>query len=199
MPKRKFHSVKGFNHHVKDAKELIFDGTENPTDRPQNADNQKSKFSGKKGTHTDIMLLLSDKRSWIYYVSEIYDGSNVDMGILKKEFPPGKNWFKKHKVLFDLGFVGVEKYYAIKELVIGKKKPYKTKKNPDAKLSEDQKQKNTKISRERIYVEHAIGRMKKFRILKNRCRLKCNVIKNRIIGICAGLSNYELSIKHSLS
>lgn len=199
MPKRKFNTVKGFNHHVKKAKELIFDGTEHPTERPQNSDNQKSKYSGKKGTHTDIILLLSDKHSWIYYVSKIYDGSNVDMGLLKKEFPPGKSWFKKHKVLFDLGFVGVEKYYEIKELVIGKKKPYKTKKNPNVKLSEDQKQKNSQISRERIFVEHAIGRMKKFRILKNRCRLKCDVMKNRIVGICAGLSNYDLSLKCSLS
>jgi len=55
------------------------------------------------------------------------------------------------------------------------------------------------VSKERIYVEHAIGRMKKFRILKNKCRLKSSDMKNRIIGICAGLSNYDLSIKHSLS
>lgn len=199
MPKRKFTNVQSFNYHVRKAKELIFDGTENPVERPQDADNQRSKYSGKKGTHTDIMLLLSDKRSWIYYVSELYDGCNVDMGILKKEFPPEKNWFKKHKVIFDLGFVGVDKIYKIKNLVIGKKRPYKTKKNPDAKMSEDQKQKNTAISRERIYVEHAIGRMKKFRILKNRCRYKCIVMKNRIIGICAGLANYDLIIKHSLS
>ena len=195
MPKRKFENVRSFNHHVKKANELIFDGTENAIERPQGYDNQKVKYSGKKGTHTDIMLLLSDKKSWIYYVSKIYDGSNVDIGILKKEFPPEKKWFKNHKVLFDLGFVGVEKYYKIGELVIGKKKPYKTKRNPDAKLSEEQKAKNTKISQDRIYVEHAIGRMKKYRILKNRCRLKCIVMKNRIIGLCAGLSNYDLSIK----
>lgn len=196
MPKRSFDTVEEFESHVSKAEELIFDGTENSIERPQDNDNQKSKFSGKKKTHTDISLLLSDKKTWIYYLSELYDGSHVDMGILKKEFPPGQGWFKKFKVLFDLGFVGVDKLYEIKELIIGEKKKRKSKNNPSPKLSDKQKDKNRKVSRERIFVEHAIGRMKIFRILKNRCRFKCQKMKNKIIGICAGLWNYKLSLKN---
>ena len=139
-------------------------------------------------------MLLSDKATWIYYVSNLYDGSNVDFGILKKEFPVGKGWFKKCRVLVDLGFVGIDKLYEIKELVIGKKKPRKSKNNPEPELTDEQKEKNKKVSRERIFVEHAIGKMKKFRILKNRCRLKCQVLKNKILGICAGLWNYHLML-----
>jgi len=195
MPKRSFEKVTEFENHVRNAKELIFDGTENPTERPQNNDSQKSKYSGKKKTHTDIALLLSDKNTWIYYLSELYDGSNVDMSILKTEFTPGLGWFKKFKVLFDLGFVGVGKIYEIKELIIGKKKPRKSKNNPEPKLSKEEKLKNKEVSSERIYVEHAIGKMKIFRILKNRCRFKCNKMKNRIIGVCAGLWNYKLVLK----
>ena len=194
MPKRRFETVEEFEAHTSNAAELIFDGTENPTERPKDYDNQKEKYSGKKHTHTDIALLLSDKATWIYYVSELYDGKNVDMGILKKEFAPQKSWFKNHKVLFDLGFVGVEKLYKFKELIIGEKKPRKSKKNPKPKLTKEQKEKNQKISRERIFVEHAIGKMKRFRILKNRCRIKCQKLKNRIIGICAGLWNYQLTL-----
>lgn len=195
MPKRSFETVSEFEAHVIKAKELIFDGTENPTERPQNNDNQKKKYSGKKKTHTDIALVLSDKATWIYYVSQLYEGSNVDMGILKKEFAPGKGWFKNHKMLFDLGFVGVEKIYKMKEVIIGEKKPRKSKNNPAPELSEEQKARNTKISRERIFVEHAIGKMKIFRILKNRCRFKCQKMKNKIIGVCAGLWNHKLSLK----
>ena len=33
MPKRKFESVREFKNYVSKAKELIFDGTENPTER----------------------------------------------------------------------------------------------------------------------------------------------------------------------
>ncbi len=74
--------------------------------------------------------MISDKRQYIYYVSHLYAGSNVDMGILKSEFTPGEGWFKNHKVLFDLGFVEVGKHYEFAELIIGQKKPRKSKKNP---------------------------------------------------------------------
>lgn len=124
----------------------------------------------------------------------MYAGSQVDIGILKKEFPPGQGWFRNLRVLFDLGFVGVDKYYTFKELVIGEKKPRKSKKIPSPQMSDEQKQKNRNVSKERIFVEHAIGRMKKYRILKNRCRLKSQQLKNRIIGICAGLANYQLDL-----
>ena len=141
-------------------------------------------------------MVLSDKAQWVYYVSNYYPGSNVDFGVLKNEFTPGGGWFRNIKLLVDLGFVGIDKIYEIKELIIGKKKPRKSKKNPKTELSPEQKEKNRAVSRERIFVEHAIGRMKKYRILKNRCRIKSMDLKNRIIGICAGLSNYQLSTNY---
>lgn len=196
MPRRGFEDVADFEGHVSEAGELIFDGTENPVERPQSNDGQKVKYSGKKKTHTDAALVLSDKKRKIYYVSRYYDGSNVDMGILKMEFPPDKAWFAKLRVLFDLGFVGVGKTYEFLELVIGEKKPRRSKSNPEPKLTDAQKGSNKKISKERIFVEHAIGGMKIYRILKNRCRLKCQQMKNRILGLCAGLWNYHLSLNN---
>jgi uncharacterized protein (DUF2344 family) len=85
--------------------------------------------------------------------------------------------------------------YKFKELIIGEKKPKKSKKNPKPELTQEQKIKNKAVSRERIFVEHAIGKMKKYRILKNRCRLKCMKIKNRILGIAAALWNYQIELK----
>lgn len=186
--------MEDFERQVSVAEELIFDGTENLTERPQDHDKQKDKYSGKKKTHTDLALVLSDKQTKIYYVSKYYDGKNVDMGVLKREFPPEQSWFKNFKVLFDLGFIGVEKLYEFKELIIGEKKPRKSKKNPNPELTGEQKLKNRSVSRERIFVEHAIGKMKRYRILKNRCRIKCPVIKNRILGIAAGLWNYQIDL-----
>ncbi|MEM9887987.1 MAG: transposase family protein, partial [Bacteroidota bacterium] len=80
--------------------------------------------------------------------------------------------------------------------IIGERKPRKSKSNPDPELSEEQKQKNKRVSKERIFVEHAIGKMKRYRILKNRCRLKCQKLKNRILGIAAALWNYQLLINN---
>lgn len=196
MPRRKFEDVEDFKLHVAGANELIFDGTENLTERPQDADKQRHKYSGKKKTHTDVAMVLSDKETQIYYVSEYYDGKHNDMGIFKKEFDPSKGWFTNFKVLFDLGFTGVDKLYEFKELIIGEKKSRKSKKNPKPTLSEQQKIKNKGVSRERIFVEHAIGKMKRYRILKNRCRLKCTVLKNRILGIAAALWNYQIDLKY---
>ena len=171
--------------------EIIFDGFENMTERPQGYEDREVKYSGKKGTHTDIALLMPDKQTWVYYVSGFYDGGNVDFGLFKKGFPPGKGWSKKKKVIVGPGFQGIKKLYGAREIIIGEKKPEG---GPKPKLAPEQKKRNTEAGRERIYVEHAIGRLKKFRVLKNRCRLKCQNFKNQVIGICAGLWNYELTL-----
>lgn len=193
MPKRCFDTVDEFEVHLGDTSELLFDGTEMHCERPEGKEGQRAKFSGKRKAHTDLALVLSDRSTWIHYVSRLYEGSNVDFSVLKQEFQPGKEWFEKFKVIVDLGFVGIAKEFEIKKLVIGIKKPRKSKNNPNPELTEEQKEWNKKVGRARIHVEHAIGRMKIFRILKNKCRMKSNEMKNRIIGVCAGLWNYKIA------
>jgi len=180
--------------HLQGEDEVIFDGTENEIERPQDAERQKDAYSGKKKRHTDVALILSNKKRKIFYVSYLYEGRSVDIGILKEEFQVDKGWFKNLRVLFDLGFVGVDKLYEFKELVIGHKRPRKSKSNPKPQLSPEQKEKNKLVSKERIYVEHAIGGMKRYRILKNKARSKSYELKNQIIGNCAALWNYKLEI-----
>ena len=112
MPKRTFNNSQELEDCLGQSEEIIIDGFENLTERPKDYDNQRVKYSGKKSTHTDIALLFSDRQRRIYYVSPLYAGSAVDLGILKSEFAPGGGWFKELRVLFDLGFVGVDKHYA---------------------------------------------------------------------------------------
>lgn len=180
---------------MKQETELLFDGTENEVERPQDTELQKDKYSGKKKKHTEVALVLTNKARWIYYISDLYVGKEHDFAIFKNEFEPGLGWFKKFKVIVDLGFVGIDKNYEIKELLLGYKKPYKTKNNPDPKLTDEQKEWNKKVSKERIYVEHAIGGIKRFRMLVNRARGNCNEFKNEILGLCGGLWNYKLHLK----
>jgi len=193
-PKREFDSPEEFEQHLQGEKEIIFDGTENEIERPQNADRQKDAYSGKKKTHTDVAMVLSNKNRHIYYVSYLYEGKANDMGIFKTEFEPDRGWFKNLRVLFDLGFVGVNKLYEFKDLVIGHKRSRKSKKNPKPELTPEQKEKNKAVSKERIYVEHAIGGMKRYRILKNKARTKSYKLKNQILGNCAALWNYKIEI-----
>jgi len=195
MPKRCFGTVEEFKEAIPEEEDLLFDGTENLEQRPKNYNNQKDMYSGKKHTHTSVAMILSNPQKWIYYVSFLYVGSQVDFGIFKEEFDPNLDWFSQYKIWVDLGFVGFDKYYNTKELNIGKKKPRKSTNNPNPTLTDEEKQENKRVSKTRIYVEHAIGGMKRFRIITDRARGKCAKLKNDIIGICAGLHNYKLSLK----
>jgi DDE superfamily endonuclease len=72
---------------------------------------------------------------------------------------------------------------------IKKTKNTKTSKN---ELSEEQKSQNKELAQQRIYVEHSIGGMKRYRILVNRNRLKSKKTINQVIGVCAALWNFTI-------
>ena len=76
---------------------------------------------------------------------------------------------------------------------IPKKKPRKRKKNPSPQLSEAQKAANTALSQVRIFIEHAIGGMKRYNILVHVFRNRKADFEDDAVGICAGLWNFALS------
>jgi DDE superfamily endonuclease len=116
-----------------------------------------------------------------------YVGKAHDYTILKTEFPPLLGWFANFTILLDLGYQGFDKDYECRELLIPNKKP------KGAELTTEQKEENKDISAERIWVEHSIGGMKRFRILSERLRVHDIDLYNEITGICAGLWNFYLS------
>ncbi|MGH9855567.1 MAG: transposase family protein [Blastocatellia bacterium] len=69
--------------------------------------------------------------------------------------------------------------------------PNKKKKNQE--LSSEQKSENKLLASERIYVEHAIGGMKRYRILSDRLRVHDIELYDVILGVCAGLWNFYLN------
>ena len=73
------------------------------------------------------------------------------------------------------------------------KKPRKSKKNPNPQLSEEQSAANTALSRVRIFIEHAIGGMKRYNILVQTFRNRIENFEDDVIGVCAGLWNLVLS------
>jgi DDE superfamily endonuclease len=112
---------------------------------------------------------------------------------LKQEFPPHIAWFIKFIVHLDLGFQGFLDLYPCKELNIPIKKLKAVKGNKN-ELNDEQKTFNTGLAKQRIYVEHAIGGMKRYKILVNRNRLKNKKTINQTIGVCAALWNYAIDI-----
>ena len=73
------------------------------------------------------------------------------------------------------------------------KKPRKSKKNPSPALSAEQKAENKALSQIRIFVEHAIGGMKRYNILVHSFRNRTEHFEDDVIGVCAGLWNLVLS------
>ena len=65
--------------------------------------------------------------------------------------------------------------------------------NPETSLSDDQKAENTTLSKVRIFIEHAIGGIKRYNILVHRFRNRLANFEDDVIGICAGLWNLTLS------
>ena len=107
--------------------------------------------------------------------------------MFQAEFPPQQNWFAHFRVRVDLGFLGIEKDYRCKDLLI----PHKKAKRQD--LTPEQKAENKLRATERIAVEHSIAGLKRYRILSDRLRMHDLDLYNVTLGVCAGLWNFRLS------
>lgn len=141
------------------------------------------------------MLVISDKKKRILFLSQPYCGSVHDYAILKDEFPISEPlWFSENDVYVDLGFLGIEKDYESDRIKIPiKRKSRKSKKDPKIPFTEEQKIFNKGVSSERIYVENAIGGMKRYWWLSNRLRCRDAEYYSMVAGIAAGLWNFQLN------
>ena len=125
-------------------------------------------------------------------------GSMHDYQLLKEElhwYEGQKNWFELLEIYVDLGYKGIDKEFLIKKLNIPFRKPRKTKKDPDPQLTEEQKLHNKAVSQTRILVEHAVGSMKFFNVLKQDYRNRRCGFDDLSIEICAGLHNLYIKLK----
>ncbi|KAA6343255.1 hypothetical protein EZS27_009047 [termite gut metagenome] len=135
-----------------------------------------------KKTHSlkNNVLTLPDLR--IVWISQTYEGKIHDKTICDREnlvFPKGIRLWQ------DRGFLG----YTPENVTI--KMPIR--KPRGRSLSEDQKQCNKEISSFRVKVEHAIGRVKIFRIVKERYRCHKLFFDDLVFEIACGLHNFRLS------
>ena len=136
-------------------------------------------------------MFLPDK--FIVFLGRTFSGHNHDYSMLKKELPPDVDWFTDINVLVDLGYLGMQSDYRGDQIAVPHKKPRKSKKNPNPELSAEQKAVNKILSQVRIFVEHAIGGMKRYNILVHSFRNHKENFEDDVIGICAGLWNLLLS------
>lgn len=129
----------------------------------------------------------------ILFVGLTFSGHTHDYTMLKEEFPPEEEWFDSFQVLVDLGYQGILKDYVGEDIQLPHKKPRKSKKNPETSLTDEQKLENQALSKIRIFVENAIGGLKRYNILVHRFRNHKKSFEDEVIGIAAGLWNFSLN------
>jgi len=145
----------------------------------------------KQHTLKNTVMSLPDKL--IVFLGRTFSGHHHDYRMLKQEFPPELDWFTDINVRVDLGYLGMQSDSNGHQIAIPTKKPRQSTKNPNPPLSDVQKADNTALSQIRVFIEHAMGGMKRSNILVHVFRNRKADFEDDAIGICAGLWNFALS------
>ena len=127
------------------------------------------------------------------FLGRTLSGHHHDDILLTQEFPPELDWLEDIHVRVDLGSQGLPSDCRGDQIDLPTKKPRKSQKNPNPQLSDEQKASKKTLSQVRIFIEHAIGGMKRYNILVHVFRNRKADFEDDAIGICAGLWNLILS------
>lgn len=159
---------------AEEAQALLIDATEQTIERPKRG--QKLYYSGKKKRHCIKNEVITTEDGRIVSVSKSVPGTVHDLTIRRQGPPLPHN----ARAYADSGYQGYQNDHADIDI------PYKSsKKNP---LTQDDKDYNHGLSSFRVRVEHAIRRIKTFRILTERFRYP-RASHAAKFAIAAGIAN----------
>src|SRR4051794_3464311 len=160
----------------------FIDSTEQQIPKPVDKKRRKVYYSGKKKRHTVKNQFMVNNHGYVIHKTNHKRGCRHDYNIYKNNHPVTP---KQVVNVVDLGYLGIEKDYPGQLSSI----PQRKKRNLD--LSAEEMEYNKIHSKKRIVIEHAICRLKKYRILADvfRNRLKKY---NKVSDIVAGLINYRI-------
>lgn len=164
---------------------LMHDGTEREIPRPVDYEEQKENYSGKKKKHTLKNGVIISTMCLILFVGATVSGATHDKKIADQQYLNVlSNAIVKIILLQDTGYQGFAPTGT--NIIQALKKP------KGKELTKEQKNENRTISTMRVMVEHAIGSAKRYRIVKDECRLRKNKYPYKVFAICAGLHNFRV-------
>ena len=193
MPHRSFATADEMKAALAGVDLILIDATERAYRRAQDNATQRLYFSGKQRQHTVKNMVMANVDKFILFLGQTFTGHNHDYTMLKTELPPDQDWFADIRVLVDLGYLGIQSDYEGDQIEVPHKKPRKSKKNPDPKLTDQQKADNKALSQVRIFVENAISGIKRYNILVHGFRNHTADFDDRVIAIGAALWNFSLA------
>ena len=183
LPERKIESIEQFLERFPEVKEVIFGGTERPVQRPKDAKQQKEHYSGKKRRHTRKHITGSSRKKRVIMLTHaragtVHDKRQLDEAAMVEHIPD------EVALIGDLGFQGLQNEFVNVHL------PHK---KPRGKaLSEQQKQENQELSRQRVVCEHAHAGMKRYRAVAEIYRNRVPEFDDHLMLTAAGLWNFYL-------
>jgi len=183
LPQRKLTSMAEFLEHFPRVKTVILDGTLRPIQRSKDKEQQKRDYSGKKRRHgrNHLSGIAPNKR--ILLLSPAQNGKDHDKGILNRE-----DWARyipdEITIQGDLGFYGLDNEYVNVEV------PHKKPKGGE--LTEQQKEENRLLAKERVVCEHAFSGVKRYGIVSQVYRNRIQNFDDRSMLTAAGLWNFYL-------
>ena len=140
-----------------DVELTIIDSFETPIPRPSLNERQQRVYAGKKKRHTLKTQVITDQNGEILELDAGHRGPAADVKIYNQAPPPPPVADKPR--LGDKAYVGAKP-----EVSTPHKKP------KGGELTEQQKEENKQLSSRRVRVEHAIRRIKGFRIMRDEYR-----------------------------
>ena len=163
---------------------FFHNGTERPMQRPKDPEAQKVYYSGKKKQHTVKNNLMINAESKVVLLTPSCEGRIHDKRIAETigySPPCGSSLYQ------DAGFQG----FTCPDVAIiqPKKKP------KGQELTVEEKAKNREILSIRIRVEHAIGGIKRYRIVKDKLRNYKSGFSDLVMETCCGLHNFRLNFR----
>ena len=183
LPVRKLRSVQEFCQRFPEIEAVIFDGTERPIQRPKDSEKQKSHYSGKKKRHTRKFITGSTHSKRVIILTKAREGKVHDKRQLKEEniVPHIPD---EVAIEGDLGFNGLQNEY------VNVKVPYQKPKGK--KLTQQQKEENRQLSRQRVKCEHAHAGIKRYGAARDVYRNRVPNFDDRLMFNAAGLWNFYL-------
>ena len=129
-----------------------------------------------------MLLASQDKR--VLYLSETCEGSVHDKKIADEA---DLVFGQTIELLQDSGFEGFRPANAI--VVQPLKKP------KGKELSQEHKQQNKRKASERVVIEHAIGQVKVWRVVKEKIRSYRHKLRDQVMLTACGLNNFKIKLK----
>lgn len=160
------------------------DGTEREIQRPKDKQAQQTFYSGKKKRHTVKNNVVVNVQAKITLLTATWEGKKHDKKVSDEAgltLPEGSQLYQ------DTGFQG----FALEGVSIlqPKKKPR------GQELTQEAKEANRQLARIRVRVEHAIGGVKRYRIVKDRLRNWKTGFRDLVMETCCGLHNFRLNFR----